>query len=164
MTLRSFYNSMFHQIYKALLRLDNKSVFGPGNGLALNRQWSIVWINDGPVLWCVYASPSFKGLTHWGRDEIDTVFADDSFKCISLNQNVWISIKIPLKFVPKGSINNIPALVQIMAWRRPGDKPLSEAMVVRLPMQICVSRLQWVNWSWPSDAIWWHKYEPSLLR
>ena len=31
-----------------------------------------------------------------------------------------------MKFVPKGPINNIPALVQIMAWRRPGDKPLSE--------------------------------------
>ena len=72
-------------------------------------------------------------------------FADDSFKCISLNQNVLISIKIPLKFVPKGSINNTPALVQIMAWRRPGDKPLSEAMVVRLPTHICVSRPQWVK-------------------
>ena len=39
-------------------------------------------------------------------------------------------IKISLKFVPKGPINNIPALVQIMAWGRPGDKPLSEAMIV----------------------------------
>ena len=36
------------------------------------------------------------------------------------------SIKISLKFVHKGPINNIPALVQMMAWRRPGDKPLSE--------------------------------------
>ena len=35
----------------------------------------------------------------------------------------WIPIKISLKFVPKGRINNIPALVQIMAWRRLGDKP-----------------------------------------
>ena len=30
---------------------------------------------------------------------------------------IWISIKISLKFVPKGTINNILALVQIMAWR-----------------------------------------------
>ena len=45
------------------------------------------------------------------------------FKCIFLNENVSIAIKISLKFVPKVSINNIPALVQIMAWRRPGDKP-----------------------------------------
>ena len=45
-------------------------------------------------------------------------FADDTFKRIFLNENVRISIKISLKFVPKGPINNIPALVQIMAWRR----------------------------------------------
>ena len=51
-------------------------------------------------------------------------FPDDIFKRIFLNANVWISIKISLKFVPKGPINNIPALVHIMAWRRPGDKPL----------------------------------------
>ena len=56
-------------------------------------------------------------------------FADDVFKCIFLNGNLWISIKISLKFVPKDPINNIPALVQIMAWRRTGDKPLSEPMM-----------------------------------
>ena len=72
-------------------------------------------------------------------------FADNIFKCIFLNENVWISIKMSLKFVPKGLINNIPALVQIMAWRRPGDKPLSEAMMVNLPKHICVSRPQWVK-------------------
>ena len=44
--------------------------------------------------------------------------ADDIFKCILLNENVWIRIEISLKFIPKGPINNIPALVQIMAWHR----------------------------------------------
>ena len=53
-------------------------------------------------------------------------FAADILKCIFLNENVWILIEISLKFVPKGLINNIPALVQIMASRRPGDKPSSE--------------------------------------
>ena len=72
-------------------------------------------------------------------------FADDIFKCIFLNKNVWISIKISLKFVPKGQINNIPALVQIMAWCRPGDKPLFESMMVSLLMHICVTRPQWVK-------------------
>ena len=57
-------------------------------------------------------------------------FPDDIFRRIFLNENEWISIKISLKFNPKGPINNIPALVQIMAWRRPGDKPLSEAMLL----------------------------------
>ena len=32
-----------------------------------------------------------------------------------------------------------------MAWRRPGDKPLSEPMVVRLLTHICVTRPQWVK-------------------
>ena len=73
------------------------------------------------------------------------LFADDTFKRIFVSENVWISIKMSLKFVYKGQINNIPALVQIMAWRRPGDKPLSEPMVVRLPTLICVTRPQWVN-------------------
>ena len=72
-------------------------------------------------------------------------FADDIFKRIFFNGNVWISIKVSLKFVPKGPINNIPALVQIMAWRRPGDKPLSEPMMVRSTTHICVTRPQWLN-------------------
>ena len=46
-------------------------------------------------------------------------FPEDIFKCIFLNENAWIFIKISLKFVPNGSIENILALVQIMAWRRP---------------------------------------------
>ena len=69
-------------------------------------------------------------------------FTDDTFKRIFLNGNVIISITISLKFVPKGPINNIPALVQIMAWHRPGDKPLSEAMMVSLLTHICVTRPQ----------------------
>ena len=72
-------------------------------------------------------------------------FPDNIFKYIFLNENVWISIKISLKFVPKFPINNIQALVQIMAWRRPGDKPSSEPVMVSLLTPICVIRPQWVN-------------------
>ena len=72
-------------------------------------------------------------------------FADDIFKRIFFNENVWISMKISLKFVPKGPINNIPALVQIMAWRRSGDKPLSEPRTVSLPTHTCITRPQWVK-------------------
>ena len=72
-------------------------------------------------------------------------FADDIFEYIFLNQNVSISMKISLNFVSEGPIDNIPALVQIMAWRRPSDKPLSETMMVRLLTHICVTRPQWVN-------------------
>ena len=72
-------------------------------------------------------------------------FADDTFKRIFMNENVRISINISLKVIPKGLINNIPALVQIIAWRRPGDKPLSEPMMVSLLTHICVTRPQWIN-------------------
>ena len=57
-----------------------------------------------------------------------------------------MSLKISLKFVPKVRISNIPTLVQIVAWRRPGDKPLSEPMLVILLTHICVARPQWVNY------------------
>ena len=59
------------------------------------------------------------------------ISTDDIFQFISLNENVWISVHMSLKFVTKVWINNIPALVQIMAWHRPGDKPLSEQMLTR---------------------------------
>ena len=74
-------------------------------------------------------------------------FADDIFKWVFLNENVWFPIKISLKFVPKGPINNIPASVQIMAWRRPGDKSLSEPVMVSPLTRICVIRRQWVKWT-----------------
>ena len=72
-------------------------------------------------------------------------FLDDTFKCVCLNENVWISITISSKFVPKGPIDNIPALVQIMAWRRSGDESISEPMVLSLLTHICVTLPQWVN-------------------
>ena len=71
--------------------------------------------------------------------------ADNIFKCIFLNENFWIPNKISLKFVPKGPINNIPSLAQIMAWRRPGDKPLSEPMMVSSLTHISDTRPQWVK-------------------
>ena len=81
-------------------------------------------------------------------------FPDDIFKWIFLNENIWLPIKISLKFVPKGPINNIPTLVQIMTWRRPGDKPLSESMLSSLRTHICVTRPQWVN-SLPTHLHMW---------
>ena len=140
-------------------------------------------------------------------------FTDVIFNCVFWNENVWISIDILLKLVPRDQINHyddvimcaiasqiaslmivystvypgadqskhqssaslafvwgihrgpvnsphkwpvtrkmfpfddvimqFPALVQIMAWRRLGDKPLSKAMLVSLLTQICITR--WVN-------------------
>ena len=72
-------------------------------------------------------------------------FPDDIFECIFMKESVWIPIKISLKFVPKSPINNIPVLVDIMAWCRPGDRPLSKPILVSLLTHICVTRPQWDN-------------------
>ena len=111
---------------------------------------------QGPT--CLIPSISWLLMTWWCRNPwllqaVNTLrprqdgrhFPDDIFKGIFSNENVWIPLKFSLKFVPKGPINNIPVLVQIMAWRWPGDKPLSGPMVVSLLTHICVTRPQWVN-------------------
>ena len=72
-------------------------------------------------------------------------FADDTFKRIFLDENARVSIRISVKFVLKGPIDNIPALVQIMAWRQSGDKPLSEPMMVNSLTHICITWPQWIN-------------------
>ena len=93
-------------------------------------------------------------LTHWGPDKMAAIF-QKIFQINFLIGNVWISIRISLKFVPKGPIDNIPALVQIMAWRRPGDKPLSESIMVSLLTHICFNRPQWVKASSHHLNQWW---------
>ena len=120
-------------------------------GHPIAHQWGghiacLLWVQH-PV--CVVTGPaSIKTLRprQNGRH-----FADDTFKYIFLDENVIILAKISQKFVPKGPINNIPALVQIMAWRRPGAKPLYEPMMVRLRILICVTRPQWFNTSPPGQ-------------
>ena len=72
-------------------------------------------------------------------------FPDDILKCIFMNENITILIKISLQFVLKGPTNNTPVLVQILAWHRSGDKPLSEPMMVNLLTHICVTQPQWVK-------------------
>ena len=119
------------------------------------RGWSCGWGCGCSCGWWTMAGGrmgTYKGtntgytqLSHFNvntlrRNKNGRHLADDIFKRIFDSENVWISIKISLKFnVPKGPINNITALVQIMAWRHPGDKPLSEPMLVSLTMP------QWVN-------------------
>ena len=72
-------------------------------------------------------------------------FADYSSQCVLLIENICITMNIWFTFVLKGLSNNIPASVPIMAFRRPGDKPLFEAMMVRLPKHVCVNWPQWDN-------------------
>ena len=59
--------------------------------------------------------------THWDRDKIVAIYQTTVYE---------FGLRFHWKFLPKFRINNILALVQIMVWRRPGDKPLSEPMMV----------------------------------
>ena len=102
------------------------------------------WASDVGILWF---------LRCWPEQTINTLrprqngchFADETFERIFLNENARISTKISLAFVHTGPINNISAMVQIMAWRGSGDKPLSEPMVVSLLTHICVTLPQWAK-------------------
>ena len=78
------------------------------------------------------------------------------FQWIFLNEYVWISLLISLKFVLNVRINNILVLVQIIDWLRSGDKPFSEPMMFRLLTHICVTRRQWFNFcsiKWPKLSL-----------
>ena len=57
-------------------------------------------------------------------------FADDIFKSI-FNENFWILNEISLKYVPC-LIDKKSALVQVMAWRLVGAKPLPELMLTKM--------------------------------
>ena len=74
-------------------------------------------------------------------------FADNIFTCIFFKENCCILIKFSLKYVRNGPIDNNSALVQIIAWRQSGDKPLSEPMMISLPTHICVTRPQLVKYA-----------------
>ena len=78
-------------------------------------------------------------LTHWHRDKMAAIC--QTF----LNTFSWMKMfELRLKFT-KCPFNNVTALVQIMAWRLSGDKPLSEPMIIYSLMHIRVGRPQRVN-------------------
>ena len=72
-------------------------------------------------------SDSFNSSSLGQRDHY---FADDIFKCISLNEKFYISIRIALKSVPRGLFEDNLTLVQVMAWRQTGDKILPEPVMI----------------------------------
>ena len=77
-----------------------------------------------------------------------------------------------MKFVPIGPIDNIPAFIQIIAWRRTGDKSLSDilgchanmrhsaSMSYCVPINLHTYALVWFSTSgfypFPSGLFHWH--------
>ena len=99
---------------------------------AQSKSWLLMyWKHKEPGHQQVWYWPSFPGIFQSWKGMINTLrlrkngrhFPDHIFKRTCLNENYCILMKIPLKFVPQGSINNSLALVQIMAWCRSGNKP-----------------------------------------
>ena len=126
----SRFTDMYHELFKAM-------------------QYAYITVN-----WVVIGSDNCQAIT-WHKDEFwpintlrprqnDHHFPDDIFKCIFFKEDVWILMRISPNFVSTGAFNIIPALVQRVAWHRPGDKPISESMIVKLLTHIIVTRPQWV--------------------
>ena len=78
------------------------------------------------------------------------ILADDIFTCIFVNENDKIPIPILLKYVPMSPIDNKPSLVQGMAWRRSGDKPLPKPMMTQFAalggdeLMVIIKILLWI--------------------
>ena len=77
-----------------------------------------------------WGSDMYTWLSDWGPNKMASILEDDTFDYEIIFENIIISIKISLTFVTNGPINNILAMVRDMTWCRPGDKPLSESLVV----------------------------------
>ena len=144
---RHFKIIFLHEICCILLKISLKFVskgsiynypalfpaYSSNNGLARKETTSHYWLftkrwhNTAPPRWV---------LTHWSRHKMATI-SQTFWNAIFLN--VLISIDTSLKFIPKGPIDNISALVEIMAWRRTGDKRLFEPMVAYMRRSASVS-------------------------
>ena len=142
-------------------------IIGSDNGLSPGRRQAITWTNVGILLIGPLGTKvreilsgiiSFSFVCEtaaiMSRPQCVDSFSpgqngrhlpEDIIKCVYMNEKLYISIHISLKFVHKGPIDNIPALVQIMAWRRPGDKPLSEPMLTQITYAYMWHLGRWVK-------------------
>ena len=99
-------------------------------------------------------------LTHWGQDKMAAISQTMLANAFSWMEMCEFCLRFHWSLFPEGPINDIQSLVQVMAWRRPGDKPLSEPMRDSLPTHICVTRPQWVKQYLtiapvPAKQPWW---------
>ena len=109
------------------VRMWCEVIIGLGNGLASVRCQATTRINAA----LLPMGPREKVQIHLRRKQNCRHFSDDIFKRIFLNENGQISTNNYLHSIPHGLVNYNKALVQIMAWFRPGDEPLSEPIMVR---------------------------------
>ena len=139
------------EIFSALLALcgGNSPVNSPHKGQwrgtlvsSLICAWIHGWVNNRKASdlrrhRAHYDIIVMMRITHW----------ENRGRMSSFHRRHFQMQKFSLKFVRIGSIKNTPALVQIVAWRRTGDKPLFESMAAYLGTQICFTLPQWVKYS-----------------
>ena len=89
--------------------------------------------------------PGDNELTHWGRDKMDAISQTTFSNTFSWMKIFEFRLTFHWSLFPRFQLANVPALVQLMAWRRPGDMPLSEPVIISSPTHICITRPQWVN-------------------
>ena len=94
------------------------------------KTYTLTYVDEMYVL--LIWTQHMRQFTGWVISSVNTLkprrdgrLFPDILEWIFLNEIIWISIKLSLKFIPRGPINNMPASFPIMACHRPGDKPLS---------------------------------------
>ena len=103
--------------------------------------------SQGKLIWKCHEETDNSLLGNWSPPgQNGHHFTDDIFRCIFMNEKFGILIQIALKFVPKGPFDNKAALVQVMAWCRIGNEPLSEPMLTRLTNAYMQHSGGWVKW------------------
>ena len=131
------------EIYIIIARNIHYLLWNRGARRSLHNTYQIFL---APCIRCTDYLCDSSCLTHLPLDKMAAIFQTTSSNAFSWMKMYEFRVKISIKFVPKGPINNIPALLQIMAWRRTDNKPLSEPLIVSILAHISVTRPQWVNW------------------
>ena len=93
--------------------------------MLITKHWRLILING------ILVETSKIDVNSSLPAQVGCDFADDMFRCIFMNEKVFHVVRISLKSVRKGPVDNISALVQIMAWYRTGDKALTEPMLAQ---------------------------------
>ena len=131
--------------------------------------WCLCKISFTSQSWLIFvrafrwARYSLVRVSYRGRDKIAAISQTTFSNAFSWMKICEFHFRFHWKFFPNLQINNIPALVQIMAWRRPGDEPLSEPMMLSLVTYICVTRPQWVNIVMQYSWYYW-KFRDELIH
>ena len=115
-------NKMFHKQLSCCWFAKGAIINDPGNCVQVNtNDWQWLKLNLEATVF----------LSHFPLDKMAATLADDNFKCFFLNENNRVWNWFSLKCVPRSPIDNKPVLVQVMAWRQTGNKPLSEPMLTQ---------------------------------